>query len=546
MTIISKLILPLFLLVLMLPVKAQHRDFIFLKKNRVPAAEQQLVDSTELDMKGLEQMEEMESTSATFADNPMSLQKRDTGYNLADHKVAARFDSIWMKELREINDLSAEMYSEISQLDTSRVELNSLDSAVLKQRLELMDEKSPLNIAYNPSLENVIKSFLSRKKDLMERMLMASQFYFPLFEQELANYDIPLEIKYLAIVESALNPRARSRVGATGLWQFMYGTGKMYDLEVNSYVDERSDPIKSTKAACQYLSKLYEIFGDWDLALAAYNSGPGNVNKAIRRSGGYKNYWNIRNNLPRETAGYVPAFLATMYLFEYAEEHGLVTKKTERPYFETDTVHIKQLITFDQISELLGISVEELVILNPSYKLNIIPKVTGRTYTLRLPQALLGKFVANEKAIYAHVEQELKSKESPLPQLVKEQDRIHYKVRSGDFLGRIASRYGVGVSQIKQWNGLRSNNLRVGQRLTIFPGTPISQTVAVQSKSSGTTTRGAVAEGTRIHTVKEGDSLWAISRKYPGITIENLREWNGISGNDLKPGTRLKLCNCSS
>ena len=171
-----------------------------------------------------------------------------------------------------------------------------------------MNQKTPFNIAYNPSLENVIKSFLVRKRGLIERMLTISQFYFPLFEEQLDNHGIPLEMKYLAIVESALNPRARSRVGATGLWQFMYGTGKMYKLDVSSYVDERRDPIKSTEAACKYLSKLYDIFDDWDLALAAYNSGPGNVNKAIRRSGGYRNYWNIRRNLPRETAGYVPAF----------------------------------------------------------------------------------------------------------------------------------------------------------------------------------------------------------------------------------------------
>lgn len=546
MTRISKFILPVFLFFMVLQVAGQKRELIFLQKQGMATSQQQLMDSTDLDMKGLEQMEKMESTNGGLTDNPLSLEKRKTGFNLLDNAQAARFDSLWKKELRESNALSVEMYSEISELDTSRVEMVSLDTEVLKQRLELMNEKSPLNIAYNPSLENVIKSFLTRKKDLMERMLMASQFYFPLFEQELANYDIPLEIKYLAIIESALNPRARSRVGATGLWQFMYGTGKMYDLEVNSYVDERSDPIKSTKAACQYLSRLYEIFGDWDLALAAYNSGPGNVNKAIRRSGGYKNYWNIRNSLPRETAGYVPAFLATMYLFEYAEEHGLITKKIERPYFETDTIHIKQLITFDQISQLLGISVEELVILNPSYKLNIIPKVTGRTYSLRLPMELMGKFVANEDAIYAHVEQEFKSKESPLPQLVQEQDRIQYKVRSGDYLGRIASRYGVGVSQIKQWNGLKSNNLRVGQRLTIFPRTPVTQAVAISTKSSGTSTGGAISDASKIHTVNEGDTLWTISRKYPGITIENLREWNGISGNNLKPGTKLKLCNCSS
>jgi membrane-bound lytic murein transglycosylase D len=326
----------------------------------------------------------------------------------------------------------------------------------------------------------------------------------------------------------------------------MYGTGKMYGLDVSSYVDERSDPVLSTTAACKYLSKLYDIFGDWDLALAAYNSGPGNVNKAIRRSGGYKNYWNIRRNLPQETAGYIPAFIATMYLFEYAEEHGLYIKKAERPFFETDTVHVKNLITFDQISELVGISVEELKLLNPSYKLNIIPKIEGKNHILRLPHSAMGKFVANEKAIYAHVEKELKSKETPLPQLVQAQDRVRYRVRSGDYLGKIAERYGVGVSQIKRWNGLRSNNLRIGQRLTIFPRKPVTQVSSVQPNSSNQVTATSNSDASKVHTVREGDSLWTISRKYPGITIENLRKWNGISGNNLQPGTKLKLCDCSS
>ncbi len=502
-------------------------------------------DTLAMDMKGLEQMELMETTAGTKK-QPAVLNKKLSGYSLADFAKAVVYDSLWMKELRESAALSDEMYQSVTYPDTNALGFVDLDTEVLKQRLEKMNQKSPLNITYNPSLENVIRSFLTRKKDMMERMLIASQFYFPLFEQELDNYNIPLEIKYLAIVESALNPRAKSRVGATGLWQFMYGTGKMYDLNVNSYVDERSDPIKSTKAACEYLSKLHDIFGDWDLALAAYNSGPGNVNKAIRRSGGYTNYWNIRHNLPRETAGYVPALLATMYLFEYADEHGIQRKKAERPYFETDTVQIRHMITFDQISQLVGVSLEELIILNPSYKLNVIPKVDGKSYTLRLPQYAIGKFVANEEAIYSHVAKELNSMESPLPQLVKEQDKIRYKVRSGDYLGRIASRYGVGVSQLKEWNGLRSNNLRVGQRLTIFPGKPVTQLVT----SGNETTSGAgsrdLSAAIKIHTVQEGDSLWTISRKYPGITIENLREWNGISGNNLIPGTKIKLCNCSS
>jgi len=542
MTVIIRILLPILLFAFVLQGIAQKKDSIPEKENRIVEVKDIPLDTTVRDMKGVEQME----LPIGLKDAPLVLSKKKNGYNLTDNAEAARYDSLWMKELYQSAALFDEMYQEVSRLEPSPTDYNSLDTEVLKERLEILNQKTPFNIAYNPSLENVIKSFLTRKRGLMERMLTASQFYFPMFEQELDNHNIPLEIKYLAIVESALNPRAKSRVGATGLWQFMYATGKMYGLDVSSYVDERSDPIKSTEAACKYLSKLYDIFGDWDLALAAYNSGPGNVNKAIRRSGGYKNYWNIRRNLPRETAGYVPAFLATMYLFEYAEEHGLKIKKAERPFFETDTVHIKSLITFHQISELIGISVEELKVLNPSYKLNIIPKIEGKNYTLRLPHKAMGKFVANEEAIYAHVEKELKNRESPLPQLVKTQDRIRYKVRSGDYLGKIAKRYGVGVSQIKRWNGLRSNNLRIGQRLTIFSRRPVTKASNAQTKSSKSTTTAEIVDGSKVHTVRKGDSLWTISRKYPGITIENLRKWNGISGNNLKPGTKLKLCDCSS
>jgi len=503
-------------------------------------------DTLAMDVEGVKQMELLESANPI---NDKTLPVIAVGdkktFDLKDIEIAAKYDSLWMKELYESAALFDDMHNEVVHLDHNLVTESTLNTDTLKLRLERLNQKTPFNVVYNPSLENVIKSFLVRKRGLIERMLTISQFYFPLFEQQLDNHDIPLEMKYLAIVESALNPKARSRVGATGLWQFMYGTGKMYKLDVSSYVDERSDPIKSTEAACLYLSKLYDIFGDWDLALAAYNSGPGNVNKAIRRSGGYKNYWNIRRNLPRETAGYVPAFLATMYLFEYAEEHGIKAQKVDRTYFETDTIHVKSLITFDQISELVGVGKDELKILNPSYKLNIIPYVKGKDYALRLPKAAMGKFVANEEAIYAHVNQQLKSKESPLPQLVKADDRIRYKVRSGDYLGKIAARYGVGVSQIKRWNGLRSNNLRIGQRLTIYSNKPITTPKTLSNSVKSTSNKASVA-GAKVHTVQSGDSLWTISKKYPGISIENLREWNGISGNNLKPGTKLKLCDCSS
>jgi len=489
-------------------------------------------------------------STPSLQDSPITIPVADKPigqFELQDLEAAYAYDSLWLDELRKSVPLFDEMQQEITTIDQPRQYVVDLPTDTLKRRLQRLNEKTPFNIVYNPLLESVIKSFLTRKRGLMERMLTISQFYFPLFEQELDKHNIPLEIKYLSIVESALNPRARSRVGATGLWQFMYGTGRAYNLEVSSYVDERSDPIYATAAACRYLSKLYGIFGDWDLALAAYNSGPGNVNKAIRRSGGYQNYWNIRPNLPRETAGYLPAFLATMYVFEYAQEHGLQQKQAERAYFETDTIHVKSLITFDQISKLVGISVDELKILNPSYKLNIIPKIKNKRYALRLPRKHIGKFVNNEEAIYAYVKQQLDSLEKPLPKLVTQGDRVRYRVRSGDYLGKIAQRYGVGVSQIKRWNGLRSDNLRIGQRLTIYPrkvpGAP--RTVA---KSTPKPKKPIVlpSDPSKIYTVQSGDSLWTIAQKYPGISIENLKEWNGINGDTLKPGTKLRLCNCSS
>lgn len=479
-------------------------------------------------------------------------QPKDSTSLLTDLEEAYLYDSLWLQEIVRGRSFYNEIQKEIAEQQSIQGIVTELPTDTLKARLARINAKTPFNISYNPHLESVIKYFLKRRIQLIENMLVTSQFYFPLFEQELDNQNLPLELKYLPIVESALNPRAKSPVGATGLWQFMFPTGKQYGLDVSSYVDERSDPIFSTKAASKYLISLYNIYNDWDLALAAYNSGPGNVNKAIRRSGGYRNYWNIRIFLPRETAGYVPAFLATMYLFEYAEEHGLTRGKVQRPYFETDTIHIKQTISFEQISKLIGISVEELEVLNPSYKLNIIPKVEDKNYSLRLPIRYVGRFVNNEESVYAFAKKERDSLEKPLPELVTSQDRIRYRVRNGDYLGKIAERYGVGVSQIRRWNGLRGDNLRIGQRLTIYPRKPVKEST---SKTSKSVEKSAVvyqkplrmpSDPSKIHIVESGDSLWTISRKYPGITIENLRKWNGLNTTKLKPGTKLRLCDCSS
>ena len=454
---------------------------------------------------------------------------------LEDHELAAQIDEKWFEELYG-NTLFDSIYETVTELDFEEVDYPELPTDTLKARLAELNAKTPFNIAYNPSLESVIKSYLKRRRESLSKLMSLSDYYFPLFEENLDKEDIPLEVKYLAIVESALKPRARSRVGATGLWQFMFGTGKEYGLNVSSYVDERRDPIKSTEAASKYLAKLYEIFGDWDLALAAYNSGPGNVSKAIRRSGGYTNYWNIRGYLPRETAGYLPAFLATMYIFEYAEEHGFKKARPTHHYVETDTIHVKKMISLDQVSEILELPVEQLQFLNPSYKLDIIPYIKGENYTLRLPRHAIGKFVSNEEKIYEYVTADFNQREKPLPQFFDSDSKVRYRVRSGDYLGRIARKYGVRVSQIKRWNGLRSNNLRIGQRLTIYPRKPVTDK-PVTSKQ--TVNKVVNTEGKTTYKVQNGDSLWSISQKFPGVSIDNIRKWNGLSGNKLKIGTTL-------
>ncbi|RCS26713.1 LysM peptidoglycan-binding domain-containing protein [Polaribacter sp. WD7] len=340
---------------------------------------------------------------------------------------------------------------------------------LLKERLSILNAKTPFNLAYNPALEKVINSYLLYRKKYYPALMARAKYYFPMFEQYLDQYDIPLEMKYLAIVESALRPRAKSRVGASGMWQFMYGTGKQFDLKVSSYVDERYNPVKATIAACKYLSQLFKIFGDWDLALAAYNSGPGNVTKAIKRSGGYKNYWNIRPYLPRETAGYVPAFYATMYIFEYADAHHIYAETPQFFNFQTDTVRVKRTVTFDQISEIIGVDETVLTFLNPEYKLNIIPFVKDRNYALQLPSNKMITFLDKEKQLYALADADDATREKPLPKYFEMDKRIRYKVKSGDYLGKIANKYGVRVSQIKKWNGLKTSNLKIGQRLYIYP-----------------------------------------------------------------------------
>lgn len=455
-----------------------------------------------------------------------SFLKDSVVYKLLDNPQAALIDSLWQQKLLK-SSLYTDYRKKLLDQEYNKVVFKELSTDTLKKRLAELDAKTPFKIEYNPLLENVIKSYLKRNKKAMEDLMTLSAYYFPIFEQKFAKYNVPLEIKYLAIVESSLNPRARSWAGATGLWQFMYATGKMHGLEVSSYVDERMDPIMATEAAAKYLSNLYSVFHDWDLVLASYNSGPGNVSKAIRRSGGATDYWELRPYLPRETARYVPAFIAIMYVFEYAEEHGFQPPTPITTYFETDTLQPKRELTFSQIAKVTGVDETLLEFLNPSYKIDVIPHIADEDYVLRLPKKKTGLFVNNESEIYHYFYGQDEQKKEEGSQLVKEEKRIRYQVKSGDYLGKIAQKFGIGISKIKRWNNLNSNHLQIGQVLSIY----------TQGNQASTTNAAP-----KLYTVKQGDSLWSISEKFPGLTVKKIKSWNNMGDhNQLIPGMQLKL-----
>lgn len=511
------------------------------------------------------------------------------------HEIANCVDQEWMKELSN-QELFAEMQSDLASVDPDVKVDYDLSTDLLKARLKEMDAKSPFNIEYNEGLENIIKSYLKNRKKSYERLMAISEYYFPMFEASLAKYNVPLEIKYLAVVESALNPHAKSRVGATGLWQFMFATGKQYKLDVSSYVDERSDPLKATEAACQYLSNMYKIFGDWDLVLASYNSGPGNVSKAIRRSGGQQNYWNIRKHLPKETAGYVPAFLATMYIYEYHKEHGIEPKRAAISYIATDTVAVKREMTFKQISDLLDIPESQIKLLNPGYKLDVVPNIKGENHFLRLPLEKVAVYASNEDKIYAYAAIEDAKRERPYftrkatravtapvetavassserspyvdysEEVVKGSKVVtktkYHTVRKGDNIGEISQKYGVSVADVKKWNRLRSNNVMLGAKLKIVTNERVATTVvkktpkAVKKDTTETaiasiekTTRNSkeivlpendAVKDSEYYIVEKGDNLGTIAKKY-GVTVDQIKEWNNLEETRVLFGSRLKL-----
>ncbi len=457
-------------------------------------------------------------------------------------EMASCVDSLWLKELTSL-DIYEDMSSDVKNFDFDESVDYELSTELLKQRLKALDAKSPFNIEYNQGLENIIKSFLKNRKRSYARLMAISEYYFPMFEEALARYNVPLEVKYLAIVESALNPKAVSRMGATGLWQFMYQTGKQYNLQIDSYVDERSDVLKSSEAAAQYMANMYKIFGDWDLVLASYNSGPGNVAKAIRRSGGQQNYWNIRRNLPKETQGYVPAFLATMYIYEYHKEHGIVPNRAAVKHFETDTVMIKRQLSFKQISDLLDISVAELQHLNPAYKLNEVPAYKHKRHFLRLPKDKMSVFTSNEDKIYAYADYQHSLREKPFTSQTAVASRHsgnssvrYYKVRRGDNLGSIAARHGVTVAQLKSWNRLKSNLIPVGKSLQIRGIEPAKTQTAVAKAPAPK----KVDKNAEFYTIQSGDNLSEIASRFE-VSVEDLKSWNNLTDTKIAAGANLRV-----
>lgn len=376
-----------------------------------------------------------------------------------------------------LSDWKAKNYIDLGKdCSTSTVNPQFSDSVYI-DRLSRMP--TIMEMPYNEIVRKFIDMYTGRLRNQVAFMLSACNFYMPIFEEALDTYGLPLELKYLPIIESALNPSAVSRAGASGLWQFMLNTGKIYGLESNSLVDERRDPIKATWAAARYLKDMYAIYQDWNLVIAAYNCGPGTINKAIRRAGGKTDYWEIYNYLPKETRGYVPAFIAANYVMTYYCKHNICPMGTNIPD-ATDTIQVNRNLHFEQITDVCGIGMDEIKSLNPQYKKNIIPG-DSKPQTLRLPINYISTFIDSQDTIYAHRSAELfknrrtvsvantrSTARSSKGKSSSQGDVTYHRIRNGETLSTIARKYGVTVNQIKSWNGLRSTRINAGKRLKIY------------------------------------------------------------------------------
>ena len=452
-----------------------------------------------------------------------------------------------------VQNLVSQSEEDLYDMDSVKFESNVPDSVYI-ERIKMMN--SFISLPYNSVVKNYIIKYSEKMPSSIGKILGLYEYYKPYFDEIFDRYNMPEELKAMAIIESAMNPLAVSRAGAKGMWQFMYSTAKIYGLQIDSFVDERLDPYKAAEAAAQYLQDAYEIFGDWNLAIASYNCGAGNVNKAIRRSGS-RQFWDLYPYLPRETRGYGPAFVGALYTMKYYKEHGIKPTPVALPT-PIDTFKINKMLHLKQINEVIGVPLDELKNLNPQYKHEIIPG-NSKEYILRLPYSYSNAFIEHEDSIYRH-----KADKYFNPVTLKsiqeggDGEQITYRVKSGDYLGKIASRYGTTVAKIKRWNNLKSNDIRVGQRLIIYrggnaPATSSSSSSSTKTQStsttttkSSTTTKAPAAKPVdpnapyTEYVVKNGESLYLIAKKFPGVSAQNIMDFNGI-GSNIKPGMKIKI-----
>lgn len=447
---------------------------------------------------------------------------------------------------------------DLSQLNTPP----RFATEVYKHRLDSITRFIPLD--YNPFVQGYIDLYAFRKREQVERMLGLSEFYFPMIERVFKEYKIPAEFKYLAIVESALNPYAVSPVGATGMWQFMFTTAKMYDLKITSHIDERRDPLLATHAAAKYFVDMYRRYGDWLLVIAAYNCGPGNVNRAIRKAGGgQKTFWEIRQYLPQETRGYVPAYIAANYIMSCAEVHNLYPAYPNFS-FMTDTLHFAKPVAFKDIVKVCGINSEELKILNPIFKKDFVPAFS-EVYMVKLPATRRDLVARNIDSLYNLFPQASSDQEFILNTDPMAKSKTIYKthvVAKGETLGKLAHKYNVEVRDIKKWNHLSKNALKRGQRLKIkkqiqgptpIPATAIARNKkAVSTDSTNATTSTKNVERSKVtyeyvtknvtkkHKVKRGENLSLIAAKYD-VSTSDIKKWNKLSSNNLMAGKELSI-----
>ena len=480
-------------------------------------------------------IESLDTIPEKTTENEDSIYTYQRFLNVVENSLFEYYSETWGKE---------RAYDVIDSLGYETGSRPDFSDSIYIARLNDLNRKTIIDIEINDDLLKTVKYFARNRRTFTAICLGRSKLFFPMFEEHLDKYNIPIELKYLSVIESGLRPYVKSRAGAVGLWQFMYRTGRMFGLQNDSFVDERMDPVKATDAACRYLKYLHGLYGDWSIALAAYNAGPGNVNKAIRRSGGQMNYWKLRPYLPKETQMYVPNFISMLYMMTYYADHNIVPREPKIYLHELDTVCLTESIRISYLDSMIGLSSEDFKHYNPIYKTDIIPK-TDDGECIYLPVTYIDTFLVVEDSLYA-MERYLDSIGTSFVALEKKKRHI---VKEGETLSQIAEIYDVTTSEIRGWNGLRNNVIYPGQRLTIMlverkyiESESASSSSSSSSRSSGSSSTKTSSDGNyKYYTLRSGESLWTVSQKF-GIPFETIQALNrDIDPKRMQPGDKIKI-----